>query len=1012
VTTSRLTRLVRAADPRTAHRALAEAAGLFDTAADPIASRQDCAVIVPTRAAAEALRRTFETLVLGESPGSAGAGRRRTLVLPRLLTRSEWYDELHARVGGRPARLTEFEREAIFARACRQVLDEGDAPPFRLRPAIVAALLAFYDELARRRRTIDAFEREVLGELEPDLETDRGAEGLWRQTRFLAAAFRAYEAAVAQSGRVDEPLLRRLLIERPAARPLRRLVVAAADEVCEPGGLWPADYDLAARLPGLERLEIVATDRLLASGYQARLEALLPGLDEVRADSGDEVRVRVSPSGQAAPQASGAGASAAPPAPGPVLVAPVDESRALCFVCRDREEELASVARWLKADPTPRRFGVVFQRPLPYLYLARHVFASTGVRWQAADALPLAAEPYAAAVDLAIAFVASGCTRAATIELMASPHFRFVAGDREIDEDDVAALDKALRERRFLGGRAALAALAARAASAEADADLQAAAPALAAAAAAAEELAPVEEAPAASQQIASLAGFLRRHERLPRRDDPWRERHLRARAAVLAALDALAAARAAWHDEPLGAGELGRTLRRWIEGQTFAPRVGDRGIHLVDAVAARFASFDELRLVGLAETDWPPMPARPVLYPGWLLARLGWPAERDRLAAARAAFRDLLRLPSTRVSLSTFLLEDEVQAAPSVLLDELDELDLRVERREPPPPARLSVHDALAIDPVVSDALPPTAVAWLALRISRTPAEAPRFHGTAGPQPPRAYAVSHVERYLECPFRYFAGPVLGLDRRPDEDAGLPAQARGRLLHRVLHEFFARWQAAGHHRIAPEQIDEAMALFREVADTLLADLPEAERRLERARLLGTAVSPGIAERLFACEIDGSEAVVERLFEYRLHGDYAWRSGGPPIALRAHADRIDLLAGGAFRVVDYKIGRAPGFRRALQLPVYAACAVERLRERDGRDWRPREAVYLAFGERDLVRRLDARGDLDLAIEEGKARLVQAVEAIERGEFPPRPETLSICGWCAYPSVCRKDYVGDT
>ena len=40
-----------------------------------------------------------------------------------------------------------------------------------------------------------------------------------------------------------------------------------------------------------------------------------------------------------------------------------------------------------------------------------------------------------------------------------------------------------------------------------------------------------------------------------------------------------------------------------------------------------------------------------------------------------------------------------------------------------------------------------------------------------------------------------------------------------------------------------------------------------------------------------------------------------------------------------------------------------------------------------------------------------RLLDIVDGIERGEFPPRPYEPRICSYCAYPSVCRKDYVGD-
>ena len=48
------------------------------------------------------------------------------------------------------------------------------------------------------------------------------------------------------------------------------------------------------------------------------------------------------------------------------------------------------------------RIGVVFDRPLPYMYLAREVFAQGGVPFDARDALPLGAEPFAAAVDLVL----------------------------------------------------------------------------------------------------------------------------------------------------------------------------------------------------------------------------------------------------------------------------------------------------------------------------------------------------------------------------------------------------------------------------------------------------------------------------------------------------------------------------------------------------------------------------------------------------------------------------------
>ena len=53
------------------------------------------------------------------------------------------------------------------------------------------------------------------------------------------------------------------------------------------------------------------------------------------------------------------------------------------------------------------RVAVVFKRPLPYLYLVREVFGSAGLPYQTFDAMPLAAEPFAAALDLVFEFVES-----------------------------------------------------------------------------------------------------------------------------------------------------------------------------------------------------------------------------------------------------------------------------------------------------------------------------------------------------------------------------------------------------------------------------------------------------------------------------------------------------------------------------------------------------------------------------------------------------------------------------
>jgi RecB family exonuclease len=999
--TPRITRLLRVPDLQAMHATVARAArgpAVEGGGAEPVPAAalqpRSCAVLVPSRGAAEALRRTLENLELRAAPSAT--------VLPDLVTRTELYERLHQRLRGAPPRLTDFEREVIFRRAAADAGARGTPAPFRLRPGLVVEILALYDELRRRDRTIAAFERLMIGSLEPSAEIDRGAERLLRLTRFLGAAFVLFEERVRDTGRVDEHGLRALLLAdasgggQPA---YRHIVVTVPDQAADSNGLWLADYDLLARLPGLERLDVVATENVLASGLHQRIHDVLPGIEEER---------------------SGA------PAPMPVLAAPepTDGDPTLWIVCRDREEELAEAARAIKLDD-PRileRTAIVFQRPLPYLYLARQVFPDAQIPSQALDALPLAAEPFAAALDLVLSFLSTEATRGSLVELLASPHWSFGSdGSARVSASDVRAADALLRELKYVGGWERLASLATQAAeraaghgegSGRSSSSWQRAMPALLAAAGAAVELRAAVEGPRASDQVEALAAFIAAHERLPDSSDVWYPRHLRARAAILAALESLTEAHRRHDDGKVPFPELAGTVRRWIEGQTFSPRTGDRGVTLLDAAAAAYADVDEVRLVGLVDSDWPDRGRRSIFYPSSLLTQLGWPADADRLAAARARFDDLLRLPRKRVTVSLFTLEDDAIVPPSSFLEELERAGLPVERVARAH-GRVFVHEALAEEPLAASAASGAALEWLAMRASRSAATGAMFHGDAGTREAAVYAVSRVERYLECPFKYFAAHVLKLPEDRDEESGMSAQERGQFLHEVFAEFFTRWQAGGTGSMTTGNFADALAMFEEVAEAQLARLPEADRAVERTHLLGSAAAPGLAERAFTFEIEQGGDVVERLMEHELEGTFAFATAAGPrtVRLRAKADRIDLLADGTLRLIDYKLGKAPKAARALQLPVYGVCAEQSLAGRRGRSWTLGQAGYVAFREKNAFVELGGSSSLQEAVNAGQERFLAAIDGIERGDFPPNPDEPFLCTRCGYASVCRKDYVGD-
>jgi RecB family exonuclease len=230
----------------------------------------------------------------------------------------------------------------------------------------------------------------------------------------------------------------------------------------------------------------------------------------------------------------------------------------------------------------------------------------------------------------------------------------------------------------------------------------------------------------------------------------------------------------------------------------------------------------------------------------------------------------------------------------------------------------------------------------------------------------------------------------------------------------VFETFFKEWQASGRATITTSNVADALELFETVATRKLESLPLADRALERNYLLGSAAASGLAERAFAFEIEQGGEVLERLLEHVLEGEFTFvgTEGPRSVHIKAKADRIDLMADGTLRIIDYKLSRAPKPARALQLPIYGVMAQQALEGYRGRSWRVGAAGYVAFKEKEAFVPLGGRNaSLDTAVAEGQQRMLEAIAAIERGEFPVKPDEPFRCQWCGYAGVCRKDYVGD-
>jgi RecB family exonuclease len=299
-------------------------------------------------------------------------------------------------------------------------------------------------------------------------------------------------------------------------------------------------------------------------------------------------------------------------------------------------------------------------------------------------------------------------------------------------------------------------------------------------------------------------------------------------------------------------------------------------------------------------------------------------------------------------------------------------------------------------------------------MRAGRSAGDAAEFHGQTGPLAPKAWSVSALETYLDCPFKFFAQYIVRLKEEPEDEEIMDPRTQGQFVHEVFEAFFKRWQKEGHQAITPDTIDAARTLFREVVEHFLARLSDTEAALERTRLLGSPAAAGLGEAVFRMEAERPVAVVARLLEHRLKDEFTFHTatGMRRLSLSGKADRIDLLADGTFRLIDYKLGWPPNRARALQLPIYGVCAEQSLNGHLGREWTLGEAAYLAFkGPKRVVGLFTSTADRTKVLADAQQRLADTVDAINAGHFPPTPDDVYRCETCTYAAVCRKDYVGD-
>ncbi len=288
-----------------------------------------------------------------------------------------------------------------------------------------------------------------------------------------------------------------------------------------------------------------------------------------------------------------------------------------------------------------------------------------------------------------------------------------------------------------------------------------------------------------------------------------------------------------------------------------------------------------------------------------------------------------------------------------------------------------------------------------------------------------RAFSVSRVETYAQCPFRFFVDYVLDIAELETPAAEFDARVRGSIMHDVLRAFHAHFRGKAVSDIPePEARDALRTILDEVFDR------QARRSITAPAGLVAVEKQRMAEtlnRYLALEREREEdGWKPQHFEVSF-GQVPRPSTEKPartepfplntpdgqILFAGQIDRIDLreAPGPAARIIDYKSTVRTSPKQvadgvALQLGLYALAVQEFLLEGV-----PCEEAWFAhvgrghgawrevMGRSGRVRvPWDKREQI---LRDSVARIVAGIRA---GQFPPTPYEKG-CSYCAARAVCR-------
>lgn len=254
------------------------------------------------------------------------------------------------------------------------------------------------------------------------------------------------------------------------------------------------------------------------------------------------------------------------------------------------------------------------------------------------------------------------------------------------------------------------------------------------------------------------------------------------------------------------------------------------------------------------------------------------------------------------------------------------------------------------------------------------------------------SFSATQLTRFGQCPYRWYAQHILGLQEAAGSDTELLPHERGELYHRVLELAVTGTEHSQDPRIAiQENLDRA---FTRAAQELglsrrAAWGRQAGEHLERLRQT-------VRDETFLP--DGRHVLAAELkFDVQWHG----------LRVTGQIDRIDRTAEGQIVVTDYKSssskprGAKDSTGRAkldVQLPLYLEVAAQLHPEAQGVT-----GSYLSLTRRE--NRTLGKAALDPGALDPLADQLKAMTAA--GHYPAEPDVEGhACTYCAYRTLCRR------